>query len=601
MKTTFCFLFLLFFVVCGVHAISIPSYPPYSNNPNFDSATIDGDNIVIAAGTGKYGRVVYSVEEYGATGDGVTDDTTAIQNTIDAAGEGNTVYLPNGSYLITVPLTISYNSISIEGENRSSTIIKADPSFTGGNGGVLEFDAGVSNIEVRDLYINCYKYADYGIYCPGAATQSHWVIERVTIRSAGEWGIYVSNFLSQYNNVRIANSNGISIGAVGGGYEGTNIFLNNCYVVQDSISNSYTAYHFKQVSGWALVGCASDKSHRYLTIDNGGYGSMIGCDGEYNRTILSQSGLTANTSIIGCRFFETGDASAPDTIFTYKGTLSLHNTGIELVDSGYNYLFSENTDTDALSIINCTHNYLDSGTYTNNLDSSAAHYYVGTDASIHDVGGLAVGTIAALDRLHIKYNASNSSEGIYIENSNSVDGSGSRIYLRNNVGTAQNETAIIAESPNIHDTRLLFQTESGGTGLTTRFEINEDGDTEVAQKLSVEDDLTVTGDIDVSDGRIMSNHIVVTDNQTNLDVSGANHIFVDTSSGNVTLSGITGGAIGQTIRVVKTTSANDFIVEHLEGDGDQDIYTANAVDKTFSAFGGATLVCDGNNWYQATE
>jgi hypothetical protein len=41
-----------------------------------------------------------SVKDFGAVGDGSTDDTTAIQNAINAVTDGGTVFVPDGSYLL---------------------------------------------------------------------------------------------------------------------------------------------------------------------------------------------------------------------------------------------------------------------------------------------------------------------------------------------------------------------------------------------------------------------------------------------------------------------------------------------------------------------
>ena len=42
-----------------------------------------------------------NVRTFGATGSGITDDTTPIQNAINAAGVGDAIIFPNGTYLVT--------------------------------------------------------------------------------------------------------------------------------------------------------------------------------------------------------------------------------------------------------------------------------------------------------------------------------------------------------------------------------------------------------------------------------------------------------------------------------------------------------------------
>lgn len=77
--------------------------------------TQSGDNAVARAFTSKLKDIV-SVKDFGAVGDGVTDDTSAIQAAINAASGGNsTVYMPDGVYRITSGLTIPDDGITIEG------------------------------------------------------------------------------------------------------------------------------------------------------------------------------------------------------------------------------------------------------------------------------------------------------------------------------------------------------------------------------------------------------------------------------------------------------------------------------------------------------
>lgn len=69
-----------------------------------------------------------SVKDFGAVGDGVTDDTTAIQAAITAAGYGGTVYFPKGVYKVTSTINLpavagSQSGVTLVGEG-PSTIIK---------------------------------------------------------------------------------------------------------------------------------------------------------------------------------------------------------------------------------------------------------------------------------------------------------------------------------------------------------------------------------------------------------------------------------------------------------------------------------------------
>jgi len=65
---------------------------------------------------------------YNATGDGVTDDTTAIQAAFTAAA-GNTVFFPAGTYLVSDQLATGL--MRVKGSGYASTILKVAATFTG--------------------------------------------------------------------------------------------------------------------------------------------------------------------------------------------------------------------------------------------------------------------------------------------------------------------------------------------------------------------------------------------------------------------------------------------------------------------------------------
>ncbi|MGH7794186.1 MAG: glycosyl hydrolase family 28-related protein [Candidatus Binatia bacterium] len=76
------------------------------------------DRHALAQGDGK----ILNVMEFGARGDGVSDDTAAIQKTINAAPERSTIYFPAGTYDVSNLSVKNRSALSFMGDERKSVI-----------------------------------------------------------------------------------------------------------------------------------------------------------------------------------------------------------------------------------------------------------------------------------------------------------------------------------------------------------------------------------------------------------------------------------------------------------------------------------------------
>ena len=70
---------------------------------------------------------IYNVKDYGAVGDGTTDDTAAIQAATAAANlTGGIIYFPQGNYYMTQPIVINHHGTCVKGASPQSTYIHTD-------------------------------------------------------------------------------------------------------------------------------------------------------------------------------------------------------------------------------------------------------------------------------------------------------------------------------------------------------------------------------------------------------------------------------------------------------------------------------------------
>jgi hypothetical protein len=148
-------------------------------------------------------REFVSVKDFGAVGDGVTDDTAAIQAAIDyCVTNAKVLFLPKSTYLVTANLThpdmTTGRFLHVEGEGKQ-TIINASNAVTkvfdfGRTAGNALYYATIRNLTIRS---SSFRVVDYGIYAPYC---SHSNFVDLWVSGFKEAGIYIGSTLEGYCN-----------------------------------------------------------------------------------------------------------------------------------------------------------------------------------------------------------------------------------------------------------------------------------------------------------------------------------------------------------------------------------------------------------------
>jgi len=243
------------------------------NNLNGSTSNQSQDQFFVQSGTGATTRTVesklrdvVSVKDFGAVGDGVTDDTAAIQAAINAA---NTIYVPAGTYKVSASLTASDKSIRIYGDGETISILK----YTGGTNGIT-WSSSTDNHTLQVQGIQLY---------PDAAMSGSPISASFGVALGKVWaGVSLENILATFGGA--------------GKYWANGFYFNNCRNIVVSECNFNGSYGLSNY-GFKCDGQSLDAKFMACQV-NDVSGPAFDCDGTSEGMLITNClGINTDTAV----------------------------------------------------------------------------------------------------------------------------------------------------------------------------------------------------------------------------------------------------------------------------------------------------------------
>jgi hypothetical protein len=396
---------------------------------------------------------VINAKDFGATGDGITDDTAAINLAIAATTSGKALFFPAGNYLFTSALTFSADNICIYGAGSFQTVLTYGGASATNN--IISIDNGTTqivNYVIHGIRImsNTTMTAGFAVYAKGLCRSFiyDFSIGSSEIASPKVWSgiwfdstdnVYLSNYQINPQNIGLLVNGAIgalpkaglfvNLGRIAGGVTGVHVAgaFGGIYIDQSDIiamtgdgvliDNAIVAEGNREVFLGSTLSIDSVGGNGVNINDTIGTNQTIKLSGTWvasctNHGVYVQAASNAAVIIDGCRIFNhTNDgirsntASGATVVVDSCSIASCGGYGVNGTSSGNTQLLLGSN-----AFQSCT---LGNTNYVSPLPMVDAQITKATSGSKLQIANLASGILNAQQISNIAYNQTRSSDTDY--------------------------------------------------------------------------------------------------------------------------------------------------------------------------------------------